>query len=56
MNNKKETLSTIKLAYSKDMYKIVDVLNRTLKDENFMFGLTLDEDNEEQAIFRIYRT
>ncbi|MDC3415348.1 YpmA family protein [Aquibacillus salsiterrae] len=56
MNSKIETLSTVKLQHSDDLYKIVDSLNRTLKEENLMFGLALDEEDNEKAIFTIYRT
>ncbi|WP_085992051.1 YpmA family protein [Oceanobacillus senegalensis] len=55
-NHKVETLSTVKLQHSSELYKIVDTLNRTLKDDDLMFGLALDDKNEEQAIFTIYRT
>ncbi|PWU68666.1 MULTISPECIES: YpmA family protein [Gracilibacillus] len=50
------TLSTVKVDFHDDLYKIVDGLNRTLKGDNLMFGLTLSEDNDEKAIFTIYRT
>lgn len=56
MNSKITTLSTVKVEYSKDLYKIVDSLNRTLKEDDLMFGLALDEDNDEKAVFTIYRT
>ncbi|GAA0423142.1 MAG: YpmA family protein [Bacillota bacterium] len=56
MDNKIETLSTVKLQYSSDLYKIVDSLNRTLKEQDLMFGLALDDNDEDQAIFTIYRT
>jgi hypothetical protein len=56
MDNKIQTLSTVKLQYSSDLYKIVDSLNRTLKENDLMFGLTLDENDENQAIFTIYKT
>ncbi|WP_138417019.1 YpmA family protein [Aquibacillus sediminis] len=55
-HNKIETLSTIKIQYSEDLYKVVDGLNRTLKEDDLMFGLALDEDDHEKAIFTIYRT
>ncbi|MGP4041311.1 YpmA family protein [Gracilibacillus sp. D59] len=55
-DSKVTTLSTVQLAYTEDLYKIVDSLNRTLKEDNLMFGLTLSEDNDEKAIFTIYRT
>ncbi|WP_068672024.1 YpmA family protein [Oceanobacillus sp. Castelsardo] len=54
--HKIETLATVKLEYSSEIYKIVDILNRTLKDKDLMFGLALDEENEKQAVFTIYRT
>ncbi|MFC4404378.1 YpmA family protein [Gracilibacillus xinjiangensis] len=50
------TLSTVKINYSDDLYKIVDSLNRTLKEDDLMFGLTLSEVDNEKAIFTIYRT
>jgi hypothetical protein len=53
---KMQTLSTVKVAYSEDLYKIVDCLNRTLKRDSLMFGLSLDENNEKTAIFTIYKT
>ncbi|WP_244535181.1 YpmA family protein [Gracilibacillus kekensis] len=57
MNHSKiTTLSTVQLDYSEDLYKIVDNLNRTLKEDDLMFGLTLSEENDEKAIFTIYRT
>ncbi|WP_182199389.1 YpmA family protein [Paraliobacillus salinarum] len=56
MNNKIETLSTVRLAYTSELYKIVDSLNRTLKEDDLMFGLALDEEDDETAIFTIYRT
>ncbi|CQR46666.1 hypothetical protein BN1058_00938 [Paraliobacillus sp. PM-2] len=56
MADKMETLSTVRLGYTNDLYKIVDSLNRTLKEDNLMFGLALDEDDDETAIFTIYRT
>ncbi|WP_188453887.1 YpmA family protein [Virgibacillus oceani] len=54
--NKIETLSTIKIQYASDLYKIVDCLNRTLKKDDLMFGLALDENDDKQAVFTIYRT
>ena len=55
-NNKIETLSTVRVKHSDDLYKIVDSLNRTLKDQDLMFGLALDEEDNEKAVFTIYRT
>ncbi|UOQ93553.1 YpmA family protein [Halobacillus shinanisalinarum] len=56
MENKVETMSTVRIQKSNDLYKVVDTLNRTLKDQNLMFGLALDEDDNETAVFTIYRT
>ncbi|MCD7033397.1 YpmA family protein [Metabacillus sp. GX 13764] len=56
MESKIEILSTVKISFSDDLYKVVDSLNRTLKRENLMFGLALDEEDKEKAVFTIYRT
>ncbi|WP_153122556.1 YpmA family protein [Peribacillus tepidiphilus] len=56
MESKIEVLSTVKIQNSPDLYKVVDLLNRTLKDRDLMFGLALDQENKEKAIFTIYRT
>ena len=56
MENKIETLSTVVVDYQSDLYKIVDSLNRTLKEKDLMFGLALDKQDENKAVFTIYRT
>ena len=56
MESKIKVLSTVKIQHSPDLYKIVDALNRTLKQEDLMFGLALDQANQNTAIFTIYRT
>ncbi|AST91593.1 YpmA family protein [Sutcliffiella cohnii] len=56
MESKIEVLSSVKVENSNDLYKIVDALNRTLKRENLMFGLALDKNEKDKAIFTIYRT
>jgi hypothetical protein len=56
VENKIEILSTVRIQHSPDLYKIIDSLNRTLKDKELMFGLALDADNQDQAVFTIYRT
>ncbi|MTD30038.1 YpmA family protein [Planomicrobium sp. YIM 101495] len=56
MESKIEVLSTIVVDYQSDLYKLVDGLNRTLKKEDLMFGLALDKENPEKAVFTIYRT
>ncbi|MFF2449980.1 YpmA family protein [Neobacillus sp. NPDC058068] len=56
MESKIEVISTVKIQYSSDLYKVVDALNRNLKDRDLMFGLALDKDDQNKAIFTIYRT
>ncbi|WML47717.1 YpmA family protein [Neobacillus sp. PS3-34] len=56
MESKIEVLSTVKIQNSPDLYKVVDALNRTLKDKDLMFGLALDQEDKNKAIFTIYRT
>jgi hypothetical protein len=56
MESKIDVLSTVKIQHSPDLYKVVDALNRTLKDKDLMFGLALDQENQNNAIFTIYRT
>ncbi|MCM2531847.1 YpmA family protein [Neobacillus ginsengisoli] len=56
MESKIEVLSTVKIQHSPDLYKIVDALNRTLKEKDLMFGLALDQEDKNKAIFTIYRT
>ncbi|WEG18385.1 YpmA family protein [Alkalihalophilus pseudofirmus] len=56
MGKKMEVLSTVRVQKASDLYKIVDSLNRTLKEQDLMFGLSLDDKNEEQMVFTIYRT
>jgi hypothetical protein len=56
LDSKIEILSTVRIDRSSDTYKIVDMLNRTLKDRDLMFGLALDEDDENKMVVTIYRT
>jgi hypothetical protein len=56
VDSKIEILSSVKVDYHEDLYKIVDLLNRTLKRNDLMFGLSLDPENKDKAIFTIYRT
>lgn len=56
MESKIEVLSTVNVKYQPDLYKVVDALNRTLKHNDLMFGLALDKEDPEQAIFTIYKT
>ncbi len=45
-------LATQKIAAHPELYKIVDMCNRTLKDRKVMFGLTKTGSNE--MTFKIY--
>ena len=56
MESRIEVLSTVRVQNSSDLYKIVDSLNRTLKKQDLMFGLALDEEDQSKAVFTIYRT
>jgi hypothetical protein len=56
LESKIEILSTVRVSYTDDLYKIVDALNRTLKKDDYMFGLALDPEDQSQAVLTIYRT
>lgn len=56
MESRIEVISTVKVSYSPDLYKVVDRLNRALKDRDLMFGLALDKEDKNKAVFTIYRT
>ncbi|MCM3163070.1 YpmA family protein [Metabacillus litoralis] len=56
MESKIEIVSTVTVDHSDDLYKIVDLLNRTLKRDDLMFGLALDQEDKSKAVFTIYRT
>ncbi len=56
MKGKIEVLSTVKIKKSSDLYKIVDACNRTLKEKDLMFGLALDNEENDKMVFTIYRT
>ncbi|MBO1513828.1 MULTISPECIES: YpmA family protein [Metabacillus] len=56
MESKIEIVSTVTVDHSEDLYKIVDILNRTLKRDDLMFGLALDQEDQKKCVFTIYRT
>jgi hypothetical protein len=60
MNSNIETLATVRIEPTADVYKIVDLLNRTLKSQDLMFGLALEkkvnDPKKEEMVFTIYRT
>ncbi|UOE96432.1 YpmA family protein [Alkalihalobacillus sp. LMS39] len=51
-----DVISTVKIEKTPDVYKIVDALNRTLKEDDLMFGLALDQKDRSKMVFTIYRT
>ncbi|QHS22560.1 YpmA family protein [Virgibacillus sp. MSP4-1] len=51
-----ETLAALRVSKTDNLYRIVDCLNRTLKEKDLMFGLALDQEDEKTAIFTIYET
>ncbi|MGO4888077.1 YpmA family protein [Anaerobacillus sp. MEB173] len=56
MKSNIEVLSTVNITSTPDLYKIVDSLNRTLKERDVMFGLALDEKDKNKMVFTIYQT
>ncbi|WHY70224.1 YpmA family protein [Fictibacillus enclensis] len=56
MDSRIKVLSTVKIGKSPDLYKVVTELNKTLKYKDVMFGLALDEQDENKMIFTIYKT
>lgn len=56
MESKLEALSTVRLKNTPDLYKVVDSLNRTLKEQDLIFGLSLDKEDNDTAVFTIYRS
>lgn len=46
-------IATLNISYNDELYRLVDFLNRNLKDRQLMFGLSKNE--EEQMTFSIYK-
>ncbi|MGI6113998.1 MAG: YpmA family protein [Mahellales bacterium] len=53
MEDSLKILSTITVAYSSDMYKVVDFLNKTLKSKNLVFGLAMDGNNMSITVYEV---
>lgn len=51
-----ELIAKIQITQTPDLYKIVDVLNKSLKYDDLMFGLAKNSENPNQMVFSIYRT
>lgn len=56
VESKIEIIQSVTVTYQQDLYKLVDALNRSLKHDDLMFGLALDKQDSEKAVFTIYRT
>lgn len=50
---KLELVGTLKLKHNDELYRLVDFLNRSLRDHNLIFGLSKKEDG---MVFSIYET
>lgn len=51
---KMKVLSTVTVERTDDFYKVVDQLNRTLKDKGLTFGFALDQEDEQKITLTIY--
>lgn len=51
-----ELIAKVQITKTPDLYKIVDILNKSLKYDDLMFGLAKDQENPDQMVFSIYRT
>ncbi|ALA55128.1 YpmA family protein [Shouchella clausii] len=51
---KMKVLSTVTVEKTDDFYKVVDQLNRTLKDKGLTFGYALDEKDHSKITMTIY--
>jgi len=50
---KLELIAKKEIAYSDDLYKLIDFLNKNLKNKNIILGLSK---NEDKAIITVYET
>lgn len=46
MNDGLRTLASVTITAHDELYKLVDTLNRVLKDRNLLFGLSLEGDSK----------
>ena len=53
-NDKLTMIASLTIQESEDFYKIVDFLNRTLKEDNLLFGLKKVKDESKMTLY-IYR-
>ncbi|MDI3541078.1 hypothetical protein H0A61_02528 [Koleobacter methoxysyntrophicus] len=52
-SGKLELIATKELPINNDLYKLIDFLNKTLKDKNLIFGLSKTKDS---MIISVYET
>jgi uncharacterized FlaG/YvyC family protein len=52
-NGKLELIATHKLKANPEIYKIVDFLNKNLKDRQLMFGLSKKEENMIISVYEV---
>lgn len=52
--HKLQLIATKEMKYNDELYKLVDFLNKTLKNRNLIFGLSIKD--EENMIVSIYET
>ena len=52
---KLELKATLEVGNNFELYKVIDFLNRTLKDKNLIFGLSLKE-KDRKMVISVYET
>ncbi|KLU67865.1 hypothetical protein DEAC_c02720 [Desulfosporosinus acididurans] len=52
-SGKLELIATQKVSPNRELYKVVDFLNKNLKDYRLMFGLTKKEDKMVVSIYEV---
>lgn len=51
MDDKLELKSTIEVEYNLELYKVIDFLNKNLKEKNLIFGLSKKDSKMRVSIF-----
>lgn len=52
-SGKLELIATQRFSNNEEMYKIIDFLNRNLKQHNLLFGLTQNENNMVISVYEV---
>ena len=50
-----QIIGTLVLTATEDLYRLVDFLNRNLKDKNVVFGLSKVQDDPGKMMLTLYR-